>query len=125
MGYLSVADKDLGAGLPVEGIDLGQAVDLDAALTADVEGGPGDCGLLCPLPGKFHPVQNVHRITVKVAPGVGQDDMPLDPLKQGNAQLCFQQLNLAGDGGLGDIQLLGGPTEVEVFGDGGKTPQLL
>lgn len=55
--------------------------------------------------------------------GLGEDDLSLPPEEQGLAQLGFQGHELLGQGGLGDVQALGGPGDVFLPGDGEKIAQ--
>ena len=47
-----------------------------------------------------------------------EDDLSLSPKEQGLAQLGFQGHEPLGQGGLGDVQALGGPGDVFLPGDG-------
>ena len=74
----------------------------------------------------FHLLDGVHELAGKREDllGVGQDRIPRfgDPqtawpaVKQGDAQVFFQLLDLDRHRGLGDLQCLGGPGEAQVVG---------
>ena len=57
-------------------------------------------------------------------PLLGQADRPGGPSKQGDPQLLLQRMDLLGHGGLGHMELLGGPGEIEVLRHGQKAADL-
>ena len=59
----------------------------------------------------------------RFGPG-GQVDRPGGPSKQGDPQLLLQRMDLLGHGGLGHMELLGGPGEIEVLRHGQKAADL-
>ena len=60
----------------------------------------------------------------QLLPGRGQLNTPGTPDEEGAAQFAFQRADLAAQDRLGDEQLLRGPAEVPLIGDGGKIAEL-
>lgn len=58
------------------------------------------------------PLPDVH------LPGVGDPDRVHRPVKKADPQFLLQLVEVLCQGGLGDVKLLGGPGDAEVFGDG-------
>ena len=56
--------------------------------------------------------------------GGGEPDSPARPVEQLLAKLAFQAADLGADTRLADQQLLGGPGEVPLSGDGGQVLEL-
>lgn len=57
-------------------------------------------------------------------PGCGDLDSARGPPQQGDADLRLELLDLLGERRLGDVQPLGGPTEVTLLGDGHEVAQV-
>ena len=56
--------------------------------------------------------------------GRGEPHMPRRAVEQLGAQVAFEPPHLLADGGLHDVQALGGPPEVQFLGDRHEVPQL-
>ena len=62
--------------------------------------------------------------TQQRAARLGQADIPLTPDKQAGTQGALHILDLSAQGGWGNIQLLGGPREVAVPGNGQEVAEM-
>ena len=72
----------------------------------------------------LHPAQHLQRLFVEHAAGLGQGNRPALAREQAHAQLFFQQLDLAAERRLGDMQFFGGAGEVALARHGDEIAQL-
>lgn len=96
---------------------LGQEMPAGAVQIADLQnGGAGVLRLVHPLPGPLLQVQHPLGVLQKEFPGPGQGDAAGGAMQQLDPQILFQGGDLVGDGGLGQIELLGRLGEIAVPG---------
>jgi hypothetical protein len=75
-------------------------------------------------PGLLDLVEHAARLGQQGLPRTGQPHRPAGPVEQPHAELAFEPGDLLADRGLGDVQPLGGPAEVQLLRDGGEVRQL-
>ena len=85
---------------------------------------PPGRGVLKPRFGPGGQVEQLPGVLEEEPPLLGQADRPGGPGKQGDPQLLLQRVDLLGHGGLGHMELLGGPGEIEVLRHGQKAADL-
>ena len=68
--------------------------------------------------------ENLPGVGEKALAGFGKGYPTAVALEQGYPKLAFQGLDLLGQRRLADVQALGGPGEVELFGDGDEVAQM-
>ena len=82
-------------------------------------------GVVDPLLRPAHAFQNTFGLPEEDGPRGGQAHGPGAPVKEGTAQRLLQQTDLLGDGGLGNVELLGGFREAEALRRGHEILQLI
>ena len=78
-----------------------------------------------PLLRPAHPLQDPLGLPEEDGPRRGQAHGPGAPVKEGTAQRLLQQTDLLGDGGLGNVELLGGFREAAALRRGHEILQLI
>jgi hypothetical protein len=102
---------------------------VDAAFQAGGESGGGadaHCRVDGLVGGDPHLFGGHERVPCRVEhsePRVGEPNPPRRPVEQLDAEFTFQPGDLLADGGLCDVQPLGGPPEVQLLGDRDEVPQ--
>ena len=77
-----------------------------------------------PLPNRVDRLQQRHGMLKQLPSGLGQRDVAAVALQQTRAKLTLQRLDLSAQPRLGEMQRLGGPTEMQVLGERHERPKL-
>ena len=104
----AVGADDAGEVAVEGGADEADAEDVAAALLQAAHGGAHF----------FHAVQDLDGLFIEDAALLGEDGGAGAAGDEGDAELLFELLDLAGQGGLGDVQAGGGAGEGALLGDG-------